>query len=127
MTRVFGYRSFTAEKWFQSQVSQSWPGMRYFRDLCLFPVGNIPSMTCTHLSWQLITLLNKVGNVRVGNIEAHSRNHCCCGKGKIITYYERVFLVVVMEHVMHKCRVIWSVQPYHIFPNYLIRFSENSY
>ena len=40
------------------------------------------------------------------NIEARSCNHCWCGKAINITYSERVFVTVGMQHAMRMCHVV---------------------
>jgi len=42
------------------------------------------------------------------NIEAHSCNHCCNGKGINITYYECAFVALGTQHAMRMRRVIYS-------------------
>jgi hypothetical protein len=43
------------------------------------------------------------------NIEARSRNHCCCGKAISITYSECVFiLALVIQHAKRMRRIILS-------------------
>jgi hypothetical protein len=40
------------------------------------------------------------------NIEARSRNHCCSGKAISITYYERVFVTLGIQHAIRMRRII---------------------
>jgi hypothetical protein len=39
-------------------------------------------------------------------IGARSRNHCCCGKAKIITHSESMFVALGIQHAMRMCRFI---------------------
>jgi len=49
------------------------------------------------------------------NIEARSRNHCCRGKAKIITYSDRVFVAFIIQNTKRMSRIILSpVRLYHI-------------
>jgi len=65
------------------------------------------------------------------NIIARSRNHVCCGTALNITYYECVFVALVIQHAMRIRRVLhcylWPVCLYHIFPHFFkpARFSGN--
>jgi len=43
------------------------------------------------------------------SIEAYSCNHCCHGKGFSITYFERVFVAVVMQDANGLCCIMLSV------------------
>jgi hypothetical protein len=40
------------------------------------------------------------------NVEARSRNHCCCGKAISITYSECVSVALVIQHSKHMRRII---------------------
>jgi hypothetical protein len=42
------------------------------------------------------------------NIEACSRNHCCRGKEISITYSERVFVTLVIQHAKRMCHISLS-------------------
>ena len=47
-----------------------------------------------------------------GNIQARSRNHCCCGKTKkSITYSEFVFVAVVIQHAMRMHHIVMCGLP----------------
>ena len=60
------------------------------------------------------------------NIETRTRNHYFRGKAIIITYSERVFVALVIQHKKHMPRIMLSsvaclsVCLYHVFPNYII-------
>jgi len=41
-------------------------------------------------------------------IEAHSRNHCCCGKAIIIAYSEFVFGALGIQHAMLMRHIVGS-------------------
>ena len=47
-------------------------------------------------------------SVRKRNIEARSRNHCCRGKGIVITYSDCLSVVLVIRHAMRMRCVIFS-------------------
>ena len=40
------------------------------------------------------------------NIDARSPNHCCSGKARNITYYECVFVALVIAHAIRMCPVV---------------------
>jgi hypothetical protein len=41
------------------------------------------------------------------HIEAHSRNHCCRGKSRSITYSDCVSVVLVIQHARRMRRVLF--------------------
>ena len=43
------------------------------------------------------------------SIEAHSRNHCCHGKAFSITYFEYVFIALIMQDANGLCCIMFSV------------------
>ena len=47
-------------------------------------------------------------NVRMRNIEARLRNHCCCGKAVSTTYSECVSVALVNQHAKRMSRIILS-------------------
>jgi hypothetical protein len=55
------------------------------------------------------------------NIEARSRNHCCCGKAISITYFECVSVALVIQHtkrmrcITFLCGLSGSSILFHIF------------
>jgi hypothetical protein len=51
-------------------------------------------------------LSNERGNVHITHSEARSRNYFCRRKAISITYYEYVFVALVIHHVKHTRRVI---------------------
>jgi hypothetical protein len=62
---------------------------------------------------------DKRGNVRTTYIEASSCNHCCSGKAISITYFECVFVALVIHHAMRmrhtdKCGLSGSTMFFHI-------------
>ena len=42
------------------------------------------------------------------NIQAHSHNHCCCGKGITMTYSKCVSVGLVIQHAKHMHRMTLS-------------------
>ena len=51
-------------------------------------------------------------------IEPRSRNHCCSGKAISITYFERGFVALGIQHAMRvRCIVLSSVA----WPDYFIK------
>ena len=42
------------------------------------------------------------------SIDTLSSNHCCSGKAMSITYYERVFVALGIQHAMRMIRIILS-------------------
>ena len=40
------------------------------------------------------------------NTEAHSCDHCCCGKAVSFTYNERMFVALVIQHAMRVRHII---------------------
>jgi hypothetical protein len=57
------------------------------------------------------------------NIEALSRNHCCRGKTKSITYSECMSAALDIQHAMRMRRINrhqWPARLYYIFLHYLI-------
>jgi hypothetical protein len=56
-----------------------------------------------------------------GNNEARTCKHCCSRKAISITYYEFVFVVLGIQHEMHRRYIVMCLAPlYTIFPHYLI-------
>ena len=57
------------------------------------------------------------------NIEAHSHDHCCCGKAVSTTYSECMYLYSCLS-MQKACAILychlWPTRLYHIFPKYLI-------
>jgi hypothetical protein len=55
------------------------------------------------------------------SIAARSRNHCCSGKAKSITYSERVFLAFGIRNAMRMFHIVmWPARLYRVFPRYHI-------
>jgi hypothetical protein len=54
--------------------------------------------------WQPPAIADR--HVRTYVTQARSRNHCCRGKAKIITYSEGGFVVTVIQHAMRMRHVI---------------------
>jgi len=48
---------------------------------------------------------NKTGILRQLNIEARSRNHCCCAKAVSIAHYEGGFVDLVVQHAVSYCHL----------------------
>jgi hypothetical protein len=53
-------------------------------------------------------------------IEARSWHHCCSGETTNITYYECVFVALVIQHAMRIHPHMWPVRLHNIFPHFLI-------
>jgi hypothetical protein len=48
------------------------------------------------------------GKVMEPNIKVRSRNHCCRGKARSITYYECVSVALVIQHAKRMRRIALS-------------------
>ena len=75
---------------------------------------------------------NKTGNVRIQvNTEILWCDHCRGGKAICITYFECMFVVLVILHAMRtRHSHLWHGRLYNVFPHYLTKgtlFEQESY
>ena len=62
-------------------------------------------LVCQYV-WPKHVVENKTGNVLWRNLEARSRNHCCCGKTISITHSECVSVALCIRHAMRMCHIV---------------------
>jgi hypothetical protein len=98
MTQVVSYRSLTAEKWVQSQVSPSWPRIHFSPRTLSFPCQNYSITALYSFILEVNSIIKQDEQWACKVILRRVRR----GKGKSIAYSQRVFLTLVMQQAKRK-------------------------